>query len=440
MLTPTRLVTGAAVMALVACTIKPIDAGNEEIRFWAFGAEGEVVQQLMPDFERENPGAHVRVQQIPWTAAHEKLLTAFVGNATPDVAQLGNTWIAEFVALDALRPLDPFIAASKTLKKDAYFKGIWETNVMDGVTYGIPWYVDTRVMFYRKDLLARAGYDSVPTTWTGWHAAMEAVKKQQGAGSYAIFLPTNEWTQPLILGMQAGSPLLKDGGRYGAFSDPPFRRAFDFYVSLFKDGLAPVAGNQDIANVYQEFARGTFAMYPTGPWNIGEFRRRLPADMQDKWAASPFPGPDGDSSRVSTAGGASIVLFKGSRHQTLAWKLAEFLSRPEQQVRFAKLTGDLPARLEAWKDKSMTKDPAQREFYAQLQRVSPLPKVPEMELIASKVIEAAEKSIRGNVPSARALADLDKDVNRILEKRRWMLARDSARGASGVGRRAAVTP
>ncbi|MEP6692668.1 MAG: sugar ABC transporter substrate-binding protein [Gemmatimonadaceae bacterium] len=416
-----------AAFALIGCSNLRSDASTEELRFWAFGAEGEVVQQLMPDFEKENPGVHVRVQQIPWTAAHEKLLTAFVGNATPDVAQLGNTWIAEFVALDALRPLDAYIAASKTLKKDAYFPGIWQTNVMDSVTYGIPWYVDTRVMFYRTDLLKRAGYDSVPATWDGWRAAMQAVKKQQGAGSYAIFLPTNEWTQPLILGLQSGSPLLKDGARYGAFSDPPFRRAFDFYVSLFKDGLAPIAGNQDIANVYQEFARGTFAMYPTGPWNIGEFRKRLPPEMQDKWAASPFPGPAGDSSRVSTAGGASIVIFKGTRHQTLAWKLAEFLSRPGQQVRFAKLTGDLPARLEAWKDPAMKKDPAQREFYAQLQRVSPLPKVPEMELIASKVIEAAEKSIRGNVPAARALADLDTDVNRILEKRRWLVARDSAK-------------
>src|SRR5215207_9206354 len=72
------------------------------LRFWAFGREGEVVQELMRDFERQNPGIRVHVQQIPWTAAHEKLLTAYVGDATPDVAQLGNTWIPEFVALNAL--------------------------------------------------------------------------------------------------------------------------------------------------------------------------------------------------------------------------------------------------------------------------------------------------------------------------------------------------
>ena len=54
----------------------------------------------------------MRVQQIPWTAAHEKLLTAFAGDATPDVCQLGNTWIPEFAALDALEPLDDRVATS----------------------------------------------------------------------------------------------------------------------------------------------------------------------------------------------------------------------------------------------------------------------------------------------------------------------------------------
>ena len=55
--------------------------------------------QLLPQFHREHPDIHVDVQQIPWTAAHEKLLTAHVGDAFPDFAQIGNTWIPELVAL-----------------------------------------------------------------------------------------------------------------------------------------------------------------------------------------------------------------------------------------------------------------------------------------------------------------------------------------------------
>src|SRR5262244_566764 len=76
------------------------------VRFWAMGREGEVVRELLPEFERTHPGIRVEAQQLPWTAAHEKLLTAFAGDATPDVCQLGNTWIPEFAALKALEPLD----------------------------------------------------------------------------------------------------------------------------------------------------------------------------------------------------------------------------------------------------------------------------------------------------------------------------------------------
>ncbi len=71
------------------------------------------MQELVRGFEQENPGIRVRVQQIPWTAAHEKLLTAYVGDATPDLAQLGNSWIAEFTELGALAPLDSLVAMSR---------------------------------------------------------------------------------------------------------------------------------------------------------------------------------------------------------------------------------------------------------------------------------------------------------------------------------------
>ena len=395
------------------------------LRFWAMGAEGEVVAQMMPEFERENPGIHVRVQTMPWSAAHEKLLTSFVGEATPDVAQLGNTWVPEFDAIHAIEPLERYIGRSQIVRPDAFFHGIWDTNVVDDTTFGIPWYVDTRVIFYRKDLLAKAGYPSIPTTWAGWRASMEAVKRELGPGRYAIFLPTNEWAQPMVLGLQAGSPILKDGGRYGAFSDSAFARAFDFYLSLFRDGLAPVAGTNDIANVYQEFARGMFAMWITGPWNVSEMRKRLPPELQHAWGTAPLPGPAGDSSGVSLAGGSSIVIFRGSAHKDAAWKLVEYLSRPEQQLRFSRLTGDLPASTAAWRDSSLSGDVHFRAFYTQLQRVRPIPKVAEVEIISSKLIEASESAIRGHVPPERALASLDHDVNQILEKRRWILAHEA---------------
>lgn len=421
-----------ASLAVLACGTGQ-DRGVVTLRFWGMGREGEVVQQLVSEFERENPGIRVRVQQIPWTAAHEKLLTAHVGDATPDVAQLGNTWVPEFAALDALRPLDGHVRASAAVKAAGFFPGIWDTNVVDGRVYGIPWYVDTRVLFYRTDLLKQAGYDSMPGDWAGWLEAMRRVKAVVGPGRYAILLPTNEWAQPVVFGMQAGSPLLKDGGRWSALADPTFRKGFDFYVGLFRHGLAPALGQTEISNIFQEFARGFFAMYITGPWNVGEMRSRLPADMQGKWATAPLPGPAGPTSGTSLAGGSSIVIFRHSAHPAEAWKLVEFLARPDVQLRFSRLTGDLPARTEAWRDTSLLGNRYMRPFYDQLQRARPLPKVPEIELIVQKVAEAAERAIRGNAPTDRVLSGLDRDVNQVLEKRRWMLARQAARAGAAAG-------
>ena len=384
------------------------------------GREGEVVSQLIPAFERQHPGIKVDVQQIPWSAAHEKLLTAFVGDATPDIAMLGNTWVPEFVALDALEPLDTRVAKSADVTRSDYFPGIWSTNVVDGVTYGVPWYVDTRVIFYRSDLLAKAGYDRMPTTWADWRGAMQKIKSQMSAKQYPLLIPITEWPPPVILGLQARSPLLRDDGRYGAFSQPPFRKAFDFYVGLFRDGLAPALSGTEISNLYQEFERGNIAMYISGPWQIGEFTNRLPKALQDKWMTASLPGVNGPG--VSLAGGASLSLFRSSTHKQEAWALMEYLSRPEIQLRFYTLTGDLPARRESWRDTTLANNRYAHAFREQLDRVVPTPQVPEWEQIATKVLEHGEQAVRGRMSVDQALATLDRDVDGLLEKRRFLMS------------------
>lgn len=415
----------AAALALVAVVAACDNGGGDDrvtLRLWAMGREGEDVRQLIPEFERRNPGIRVRVQQMPWTAAHEKLLTAHVGESTPDVSQLGNTWVPEFAALDALEPLGPWVARSNLDVAD-FFSGIWATNVVDDTLFGVPWYVDTRVLFYRTDILARAGVTRPPSTWQEWAAAMQAVKARAAQNQYPILLPIEEWAQPVILGMQNGASILRDDGRYAAFSEPRFREAFDFYMSLYRRGFAPTVASQQVANVFQEFANGGIAMWITGPWNIGELKKRLPADLQDKWATTPLPGPTPPGPGVSNAGGSSLVMFRRSRHKAEAWKLIEYLTATEQQRRFFRLNGDLPARETAWRDSALAGDRHARAFLEQLRQVHPTPKVPEWEQIATRVAQAAEQVARGQRTADAALAALDRDVNGMLEKRRWLLAK-----------------
>jgi len=397
--------------------------GRTVVRFWAMGHEGEVVRELADAFEKTHPDIAIDVQTIPWSAAHEKLLTAHVGRSLPDAAQLGNTWVPEFQALRALAPLDTLAAASHAIDRTQYFQGIWDTNVVGGRTWGIPWYVDTRVLFYRTDVLHRAGWDSIPGDWDAWRRCMKDVVRTLGPHHAAIFLPVNEWTVPIVLGLSEGSPLLREHGTRGDFEGPEFRRAFAFYLGLYRDGLAPPVSNNEISNLYQEFANASFAMYVTGPWNLTEFANRMPDSLKDAWATAPMLGPTGAASGYSTAGGSSLVLFAASPHQAAAWQWIEFLSTPEAQARFFHIAGDLPARREAWADPALAADPRARAFRTQLERVRPTPAVPEIELIMTRVQEQAEAAVRGAVPPDTALAVLDREVDRILDKRRWLVAR-----------------
>ena len=407
-----------AVLLLAGCH-RGAPAGTVEIQFWAMGAEAESVQPLITEFEAEHPGIRVRVQAQPWSSAHEKFLTAYAGRSTPDVAQLGNTWVAELNALHALRDLTPDVAASAVVDSADYFHGVWDTNVVDGRLWGVPWYVDTRLLFYRKDILREAGYDAVPDTWAGWTEALRAVKQEVGPGRYAVLLPLNEFEPPLILALNTGD-LLRDDGRYGNFRSPGFRKAFEFYVSLFRDGLAPPATANEISNVYQEFGRGYFTFYISGPWNISEFKKRLPADVE--WGAAPMPGPTPGVPGVSIAGGSSLVVFERSEHPAEAWALVEFLSRPSVQIRFNEMTGDLPARESAWEHSGLASDPYAAVFREQLRHVRPTPKVPEQERLAQSIREVAEKVVRGQLTVDEALVELDRRADRTLAKRRQLLA------------------
>lgn len=414
-------VVAAVALFMLSCTAR--DDARQTVEFWGLGREGEVVAELIPEFERRNPGVRVNVQQIPWSAAHEKLLTAHVGDATPDVAQIGNTWIAEFAAMRALDDLTAFAAWSKAIDQSDYFPGIWATNVVDGVLYGIPWYVDTRVIFYRSDILAAAGYPHGPRTWNEWTDAMEQIKQRRLA-RFPILLPTNEFEPIVVLALSNGSRLLNADGTRGAFRQPPFAEAFAFYVDLFRRGHAPAVSNSQIANLYQQFADGEFAMYITGPWNVGEFKRRLPPEMQDRWATAPLPARDGSTKTgVSSAGGASLVLFRASKRKAAAQKLIEFLSEPAQQVRFFELTGDLPARRSAWNAPLLAAEPRFPAFRQQLESVAPVPQVPEWEQIATALYDRGEAVVVGKTPVPVALAQLDARADDLLEKRRWILAR-----------------
>ncbi|MEO8011051.1 MAG: sugar ABC transporter substrate-binding protein [Dokdonella sp.] len=410
-------------MLLAACGKS--DDTRTTITFWAMGREGEVVAELLPEFERRHPEIRVNLQQLPWTAVHEKLLTAFAGDSLPDVAQLGNSWVAEFAALDALEPLDQRVDQSTVIEKRDYFSGIWDTNLIDGTLLGVPWYVDTRLLFYRKDLLADAGFPQPPRDWNEWRRALIAIKANAGGDKYSILLPLDEFGPLLSLAIQQDTPLLRDNDTRGNFESDDFRATFAFYIEMFEREWAPRMSDTQISNVWNEFARGFFVFYINGPWNIGEFKRRLPGDFGDKWGTAVLPGPKGDGAGI--AGGTSLVLFRSGRNHDIAWKLIEYFSEPTVQAQFHALTGNLPPRRSSWQNADLADDPYSVAFRQQLEHVKPTPKVAEWERIVNEMQRAAERVARGGADTDATLARLNAEVDAILEKRRWMIEQADAR-------------
>ncbi|KAF1710523.1 ABC transporter substrate-binding protein [Pseudoxanthomonas kalamensis DSM 18571] len=404
---------------------------REKLVFWAMGREAEVVSGLIEDFERENPQIEVDVQQIPWTAAHEKLLTAFAADSQPDLCQLGNTWIPEFAALETLEPLQAYVDASGAVEQGDYFPGIWDTNIVDDVLYGVPWYVDTRLLFYRKDILREAGVERPPQDWAEWERAMAAIKRQVGPDRYAILMPINEFEQQLSLALQTGDPLLREHDTRGNFASPGFRKALAFYANMFEQGWAPEVSETQISNVWDEFFNGYYAFYLSGPWNIREFRKRAPPALASEWGTMPLPGPDGPGAGI--AGGTSLVVFRASRHKQAAWKLIEFLSRPQVQQRFHALIGDLPPRRSTWAFPQLAEDEYAHAFRDQLERVRPTPKVLEWERIVQEMRLETERVVRGGESQDDAVKALDARVDGILEKRRWIYRNEHPAEAGATG-------
>jgi multiple sugar transport system substrate-binding protein len=139
---------------------------------------------------------------------------------------------------------------------------------------------------------------------------------------------------------------------------------------------------------------------------------------------APMPGPDGPG--ASLAGGSSLVIFQRSAHKEEAWQLLEFLSTQAVQRRFYELTGDLPPRRSTWLAPQLADNVYARAFREQLERLKPAPRLPELERIVDEMRLMAERVVRGDLSLEEGPVELDRTVDAILAKRRWMLARAAA--------------
>ena len=421
----------AAAAFLLAALAGPLPAASPRtLTVWAMGEEGIRISVMARKFEAENPGVRVRTQAIPWDAAHEKLLTAVVGDLPPDVGQLGTTWMAEFATLRGILPLEEFIEGSSEVKKENFFEGSWNTGLVDGKVYGIPWYVDTRVLFYRKDLLREAGFPEPPRTWEELREVCRRLTRDTDRDGrtdrYGIALPIRGW-------MVFVPFVWQNNGDVFHSTEPEFREALDYYLSFFREGTTPSGRGMDM-DIFQAFKTGFYSMFVSGPWMVELLDRELP-ELAGKWGVAVMPGK---AKRTSFVGGSNLVVFKGAREKDLAWKFIEFLSRPENQIEWYNLLHSLPASREAWRTPHFREHSMLRVFGEQMEDTQSPPNIPEWEQISNfidtrmEAIILGEKILDGN--TVETLAALEGDIAEILyrNKRRGGWTREFALSVGGL--------
>jgi multiple sugar transport system substrate-binding protein len=374
------------------------------ITVWALGAEGEKMGEIASGFEKDNPGAHVKVTVIPFDAAHDKIATAIAGNQTPDVSLVGTTWLPEFAASGALdqTPTD-------LIDPSAFFEGSWGTTEVDGTSMGAPWYTETRQIYYRKDLAAKAGVTpAAGWSWDDLKAFTKALQTKGGA-KYGISLQPGgqgSWQSMVPFAWQQGGELV-NGDKF-TFNTAEMQQGLDYYASFFKEKISPT----QLAPGALEagFIKGDIGSFISGPWHMGILRDQGGKAFDSKWAVAPMPT---EKAGTSFTGGSDLVVFKNSKNRDTAWKFIDYLTQVPQEQKLYDLVGSLPAVQAAWNTGALSTDPLLKSFGDQLKDAKSAPAIATWEQVAAPLDDAIEKVSLGKSDSKSALADADSQANSI---------------------------
>jgi multiple sugar transport system substrate-binding protein len=372
-----------------------------ELTVWAMGNEGTKLQVMADKFMAAYPDVKVSVTPVDWGQAVAKLQTAIGGGETPDVSQMGTDMMGQFVETGALEPVGDAIDPS------VFFESAWQTNVVGGQAYGVPWYVETRVLYYRTDIAEKAGITTAPATWDDLKAMAKAMQATGGA-EFGISLGTKNSQEYLPFVWSNGGDVVGEDGAF-TLDSPAAVEALTFYDSFFEEGLTPKSVPEGF-DITPAFVAGTHPMFFSGPWHLGLITTAGGADIEGKWAIAPLPKK---VSGTSFVGGSNLVVFKDSPNKDAAWAFVQFMADPANQVAWYEEATVLPAVQSAWDDPVLAGDANVAIFGDQLKDTKAPPPISTWNEVSAAINDNLERVTTGDVAPADGAKAMEEEATAI---------------------------
>jgi multiple sugar transport system substrate-binding protein len=315
----------------------------------------EEVRGLLNQFEQDTH-TEVNLRVLEWRAAWAELVRVALYNDGPHVSEIGNTWLSEFISMNALRP---FVGMEVTRLGGAqqFLASAWQsvTPVVASKTavmmWAAPWLADMRLIHYRQDLFEQAGVDP-QTAFQTPPALLAACEQLRAAGiSQPVVLPSRQSRMTLhnlaawVWG--SGGDFTSPDGKKVVFVTTQAKAGLYAYFDLARY-MPPAMPHHDEYQSDAAFLRGEAALTISGPW-LHRAPDTLPAAAPHMRQALP-PG-------TPYIGGSHLVIWKHTRYVDQALTLIRYLNSVDAQAHLVQTSGLFPTRPEVLAREPFRSDP-----------------------------------------------------------------------------------
>ena len=399
----------AVLLAALSCAPAPKQPEVQELVFWQSWPL-EVVGPIVADFERERPGLKVRLERLTPPIGRERILAALAADSVPDLCQIGSDSMPGLLAGSRLADWSAGVADLRPQLRG------WELCSMGDAIYGVPWVLDTRVLFFNSRLLARARLDPnrAPETWDELYRAAAAIQRL-GRGVRGFGVPTGESgalrEQLLPFLFANGGSILSDDLRRAVFDSAANVEALEFLLRLRR---VSAMGKPD--SIEREFMAGRLGFILAGPRLLDALGRSAP-DLQCRVGLVPRPRRD-TLPDASWAGGEMLVSFNAAKRKHLALDLARFLVQPENVLRLAAVVkGVVPATVGADTLARFRDQPGDAMLMRQLVGARYAPNHPAWGEMEAAIEDEVEQALDDRKSAAQAVKDAQAKLAELVGNR-----------------------